>query len=925
MSLKCPNPKCGKELSDGSRFCKYCGTPLDQMISEYNNDENESEKVAVSAEPPLSDDIENNNVQKRTFVKRIGIVAIIGLAITAVLLFFINHFQSPQKTEMSAEEVDRSVIVSEDKEENDTYEVINTNEDNYGANPCNAIEGGPVARNDRFIYYINNPYTVDNKNNKYVVRMNIDSGERKILFNGKNYKEMYLLEDSLLLLGNDGVIYKSDLKGYSSEELISDEIGWFTVVDGYIFYNNSITENVNGESVSHGDGCLYRVDIDGANKIKLTDIKPDRVYFDDNKVIYCVYDESNVTFYTEDFDGSNSQVLFVMGREDISWDTSIYKGKLYYTIEDYEDENLSGIYAYDISSGETDKIVATMPEFYSFWNDKLLYTADSNTSDSALYMSNLDGTNPQELMYFSSWNAFVVGDYLYSEHGNNASYSYINLNTMETGSFEEIFFENLIYTEDYLLFTDAENNNIFKCDHNGKKIVKLADSNCQELYYYNGNIYYEGSVNGYDEDNDYSGLSPYGLFELDVDGKGAIWIDEYARQRVIFDDHYAYYESSWDPTIYRTDLNSVEDLKEDVPFLYDSNHYGSPYFVIDDWLYVSIYEQDEEYKSSYHYAGVMRVKLDKSISQSVIKGGYSLQYYDGKIYYLNTNDKEETELRRMNPDGGSDEIVLTTPIQRYYIDNDVIYYIDSTYRFLNSIKIDGTQRKHLTDVVCEDFVIGEDKIYYTNKYDHGDIYSISLGGDNPQRVVDYRFEYNDATDYTTKGIDDYIKVEKEEMVASYESTDIMSFDDPEFESFLCTMFNKDPGTITGADLLSVKYLGYYEGAPEHKSELVNYGATGDLYENCVYFSTEDVPDTVNKQEIMFYDAGGDTLLYKETCEVMTVVSNEWMVSHVMPNLYYFKNLQLVFFGYCWVDNVNYPEGTENSSINLHSRYSHAPY
>ena len=141
------------------------------------------------------------------------------------------------------------------------------------------------------------------------------------------------------------------------------------------------------------------------------------------------------------------------------------------------------------------------------------------------------------------------------------------------------------------------------------------------------------------------------------------------------------------------------------------------------------------------------------------------------------------------------------------------------------------------------------------------------------------------------------------------------------------MFGKDRGTITGSDLLSIRFIGYYEGEPTEISNLENLGVNSGLYENCVFFSTMEMNDNVDATSIMFDDsAGGDTLTYRTGCSVMTVISNEWMAAHVMPNLYYFRNLQQVVFGYCWVsDDLCLPDGADQASINTHSRYLHQQY
>lgn len=74
------------------------------------------------------------------------------------------------------------------------------------------------------------------------------------------------------------------------------------------------------------------------------------------------------------------------------------------------------------------------------------------------------------------------------------------------------------------------------------------------------------------------------------------------------------------------------------------------------------------------------------------------------------------------------------------------------------------------------------------------------------------------------------------------------------------MFNKDTETITGADLMSVKFWGYYEGSPTEPSSLVNRGTSASLTENCVFYNTTDLTESVAIYGIMFDDTEGNTLI-----------------------------------------------------------------
>lgn len=160
----------------------------------------------------------------------------------------------------------------------------------------------------------------------------------------------------------------------------------------------------------------------------------------------------------------------------------------------------------------------------------------------------------------------------------------------------------------------------------------------------------------------------------------------------------------------------------------------------------------------------------------------------------------------------------------------------------------------------------------------------------------------------------------------FSSSDIMSFEDPEFENFLCVMLDKDSGTITGQDLLSIEYFGYFEGSPTEAESLTNYSDKDTLYWNSVLVSTEPCPDYLDELDVLCLTAGEDGLSYRRRGTLVIVQSNEWMAEHVFPYLYYFKNVDRFAFAYCWMsDYVCLPENANFCFLNTHARDFEIPY
>lgn len=816
---------------------------------------------------------------------------------------------------------------------NDSNETISysklSNLDNNGTsldsnlsylNTYNALNGSYVARNDNLIFYISD--------NGTIIRLNSNGSERTRILEDFECSDMFLLEETLYLLSaKDRCIYTSDLEGTNLTKIVDGNIGWFNITEDYIYYVDGYWEFIpdTGEFVDYGDYYLYRINFDGTNPKRITDVETSNVNITENEIVYLNVTENAI--YSSNLEGGNLQILYSGDEDEYLEGFVVYKEKLYYTKTDYEDDSASGIYAISVNSKETNKIVTTIPGYFTFWNDNLIYVADSNSSAAKTCICNLNGDEQQVILSNSISRPMVLGNCLYySDYDFDEDInviSYVDLTTFEKGAFEEKTFDNLICTDRYLFFIDKRDNNIYRSNLDGSNILKLTNAECRSLYYYNGNLYYEGYANGYDEKHSQtdSSLFPYGLFRLDENGLEATWIEGSIRHEALFNEDYVYYPSIWDSNLYRTALNEIEDLEEDPPFIrsYGDDNFGTPYLVIDGYIYVS-------YSTGSNYS-IVRIGLDGSSTQTIIEGwATQLQLDNGKIYYLGVDDNNNSQLRRVNSDGTDDEILIDEPIHKYVISDGVVYYIDSEYHHLYRINIDGTRKVLLADVASSDFVVQNNYIYYINKYDHGAIYLMGTDGNNPQQIVGADCESLDSYDYKTKGVDDFVTKEETPSEINFSPTDVLSFEDPEFERFLCVMFNKEVGTITGADLLSVKFFGYYEGSPTEKSLLANYGTYTSLFENCVFYNTNDLTGSIDIGGIMFDEADGDTLAYRDNCIKLGVISNEWMASHVMPYLYYFKNLEQVVFGYCWVSGETcLPTETHEYSYNTHSRYFHAPY
>lgn len=865
-------PKCGSKVEDGQRYCAKCGNPL------LLRAEHEFATLPKSTKP-------------RGLFIAIGVLSAV-LLVGFAALGLLYHFD---------------------------FSKISSHSNGEYLSSYNAVNGSFVARDANETYYWTDTGLV----------MHLDAeGKREAVLKDSTSSSFYFYNSTLYYLSNkDHTIYAADSHGENAHAICAGSIGWFTITSDYIYYINGYYDydEETWERHETGDFGLYRVDFEGNNRSRLTYCNTQNVSFDGDSIIYCDNDTGSINALNL-ADGS-TRTLYSYG-EDYIESPIAYEGKVYYGRPDFENDSISGIYAIDLETGSSEKIITTYPSYYTFWNGKIIYTADSNSSSARTVELDMQTGESEDLLEDAISDPLVFGDELYyTDYVDGRDViCRLDLSNYESEVLEGAVYKDITISGDNLYFIDVRNGNIYRSNIDGKEIERIVDAECDDLYLYNGSIFYEGYANGYTsrtlpEDFD---VFPYGFIKLDASGGNAKLVSDSVRGGALFDGEYVYYSSVWDDHIYRDSINEVYRGEDTAPFLWasDGESYELPLVFYDGWLYVL---------NNGESAGgneVMRIELSSGRKESLVSGYVNdMTVYNDKMYYLSWEGGVTSGIRRMNPDGSSDMLVLDTPVSSFVIDNDVLYYTDAVYHYLYKVNLDGTNKTLLKDVDCGEFCISGGRLYYTDLYDHGSIYSDNLDGSDAKCLIGPQFSFNDQSTYITEGIDDYSESHQETRVATYDASDVLAFDDAEFERFLCTMFGKDRGTITGSDLLSIRFIGYYEGEPTEISNLENLGVNSGLYENCVFFSTMEMNDNVDATSIMFDDsAGGDTLTYRTGCSVMTVISNEWMAAHVMPNLYYFRNLQQVVFGYCWVsDDLCLPDGADQASINTHSRYLHQQY
>lgn len=359
---------------------------------------------------------------------------------------------------------------------------------------------------------------------------------------------------------------------------------WFAIVDGQLYFLEGYSQwdSENQRLDTYGEFALYKSSLDGKDYEKIIPYNASSISIQDDYIVY--WESETDTIYSVNLDGTNRQAVHVNNEEDYIRSYKIYKDKLYYT-KNAGSDNTSGLYCLDINTGDEQKLLSTIPGDFTFYNDCIIYEADTNSSSVATHICDLDGANDKIIVEDYINRPLVMGDYLYFIKGGlSTGISVYDLKNDKCEAFEMSRYKEVVFTDKYIFYIDEEDDNIYRCDYDGKNVVKLTNSDCDYLYTYKNSLYYTGYANGYDTDNDEtpSGLHPHAFFRLESDGTDCYAVEiNGPMSNYIFYNDYVYFTSSYDSHVYRTKIDNIDTDDTDRPFIRRTGdgHYSSIYFI----------------------------------------------------------------------------------------------------------------------------------------------------------------------------------------------------------------------------------------------------------------------------------------------------------------------------------------------------------
>lgn len=265
----------------------------------------------------------------------------------------------------------------------------------------------------------------------------------------------------------------------------------------------------------------------------------------------------------------------------------------------------------------------------------------------------------------------------------------------------------------FIYYINFKDNSVYKINKSGTGRTKIFEGieSSYGMILKDDFIYYIGGSSGY-------------LHRVKNDGTGDIKIDQINIDRLDCS-----FEMINNSIFYRNKAGDVysisEDGKKHLNHIFNMDNITLNSYVLNNILYSA--QDDGIYMVDIEDGGVKKISNDVAYSK--------LKIVDNYIYYINNADKK---LYRMNIQGKdrsrvNDDIIVTEGADfdsgDFCITGGRIYYTQNSFSgcSLCTIDMNGNDKKVLAKDVFS-FIIGENKIYYTNNTDNGVLYSMNFDG-----------------------------------------------------------------------------------------------------------------------------------------------------------------------------------------------------
>ena len=144
----------------------------------------------------------------------------------------------------------------------------------------------------------------------------------------------------------------------------------------------------------------------------------------------------------------------------------------------------------------------------------------------------------------------------------------------------------------------------------------------------------------------------------------------------------------------------------------------------------------DDYVFYYKYQeGIIKIK-DGTEYQISEDQAYSLNYYDGYLYYITPNSNGGINIKKLANNGDTTETLVNTASSstKMYLYDGYLYYLTSDPNTISKIDINGENETTLLTRTISNFELESEKIYLTDET--GFLYSVDLNGENYTQVYE---------------------------------------------------------------------------------------------------------------------------------------------------------------------------------------------
>ena len=502
---------------------------------------------------------------------------------------------------------------------------------------------GDITISGQWIYYIN--YSDNSK--PYKIQ---SDGTRSTKLSNISVDSLHFYDDKLYYISsNDHNIYVMNAYGSETSRICDNSVGEINISNGSIYYT-SINENY----------ALYKIDIDGKGKQKISDDKCETIHTCGNYIIYenttdaLSYSisknklEKNIFGFEVYVDDVNDNVLlgenyvlpdklkgrFWLGGEQedfpVTWDSSKVS------------TSTPGVYRYEGVVYGCNRIInltltVGIPQEVNYRinnisNGGYVTTKDGWTyysnfeqdNDRGLYKVNADRTKRIKLFNNNVGYINVVGDSIYFTDNLN----YICKMNTDGSDFKRLSYDSGVQIHvigDYIYYIDFSYGSIIKMRTDGSEKARIGTDSTNRMVIYNNWIYY-GS-------NHENGNSP-GIIKMRLDGSEPTVLSTDEGGVINLNNGFIYYSTNTSPTsIIKMNLASGQKIVIKSGNLSSFNVQG-------EWIYyVNAYSL---YKMKTDGTGVTKISND-SINSAIVLGDY--------IFYNKIVSDYTSKFIRMRTDG----------------------------------------------------------------------------------------------------------------------------------------------------------------------------------------------------------------------------------------------------------------------------------